>query len=282
MDSCRKILSLGGALCVLFATAGYAQAPPGTAQVVPPAVAAPGSSPDPIAAVWQEHKYAFQYLGFTSTYSCDGLADRLKLLLTTTGVRGDVKATPGVCASGYGRPDKFASANLTFASLVPASTPGVTGTQGFGAWKSVSIQSLDPRDLKIGDCEVVEQFRDVVLSKMFTVRNVVDNTRCIPYQESGSLIDLRFEVLAPLPGAQVVLPGAPATAPAAAAAPVYIYPNNQQSAAQQAKDRSECSAVATAQSGYNPAQPQGAAGGAQTVYNQALGNCLTSRGYSVR
>ena len=28
---------------------------------------------------------------------------------------------------------------------------------------------------------------------MFTTRNVVSNTTCIPYQESGSNIDLRFE-----------------------------------------------------------------------------------------
>ena len=29
---------------------------------------------------WQTHKYSFQFLGFTSTYSCDGLADKLKEL----------------------------------------------------------------------------------------------------------------------------------------------------------------------------------------------------------
>ena len=277
MDTCRKILSLGGALCVLFAAAtGYAQTPPGTAQVVPPAVAAPGTAPT--AAVWQQHKYSFQFMGFTSTFSCDGLADKLKLLLVHTGVRDDVKATPGACAAGFGQPDKFARAELTFASLAPASTPGAAGTQGFGAWRSVTIAANEPLDLKLGDCEVVEQFRDLVLKKMFTVRNVVDNTRCIPNQLSGSLISLRFEVFAPLPAGP---PGATA-AKAAGAAPMYIYPNNQQSPAQQAKDKSECSAMATAQSGYNPAQPQGAAGGAQTIYNQALSNCLTARGYSVR
>jgi hypothetical protein len=43
---------------------------------------------------------------------------------------------------------------------------------------------------------VVEQFRSQVLP-MFTTRNVVSNTTCIPYQESGSVIDLKFEVFAP-------------------------------------------------------------------------------------
>ena len=124
MDSCRKILRLGGALCVLsVATApGYAQTPQAAAQVVPPAVAAPGSSPTPISAIWQDHKYSFQYMGFTSTYSCDGLADRLKILLVHTGVRDDVKSTPGACASGFGSPDKFARAELTFASLTPTTS----------------------------------------------------------------------------------------------------------------------------------------------------------------
>jgi hypothetical protein len=276
MDTCRKILRLGGALWLLLvATAtGYAQTPPATAQVVPPAVSAPGTAPT--AAVWQEHKYSFQFMGFTSTYSCDGLADKLKALLVHTGVRGDVRATPGACAAGYGGPDKFARADLTFASLAPATGPGAAGTQGYGAWRQVGFSLNEPRDLKLGDCEVVEQFRDLVLKKMFTVRNVIDNTRCIPNQLSGSLIDLRFEVFAPLPTAQAGPTGA------AAAPPVYVYPNNQQSAAHQAKDKSECSALATAQTGFNPAQPQGAAGGAQTIYNQALSNCLAARGYSVR
>jgi hypothetical protein len=72
------------------------------------------------AGVWQKHEYSFQFMGFTTTYSCDGLADKLKTLLIASGARSDAKARAGACASGFGRPDKFARADLTFYTLAPA------------------------------------------------------------------------------------------------------------------------------------------------------------------
>jgi hypothetical protein len=44
----------------------------------------------------------------------------------------------------------------------------------------------------------VEQFRSNVLP-MFTTRNVENRTTCIPHQESGSVIDLKFESFAAAP-----------------------------------------------------------------------------------
>jgi hypothetical protein len=35
---------------------------------------------------------------------------------------------------------------------------------------------------------------------MFTTRNVVSNTTCIPHQDSGSNIDLKFDAFAAVPG----------------------------------------------------------------------------------
>jgi hypothetical protein len=63
-----------------------------------------------VPGVWQKHEYSFAYMGFTSTYSCDGLAGKLKTLLIAAGARADAKARSGACASGFGRPDKFARA----------------------------------------------------------------------------------------------------------------------------------------------------------------------------
>lgn len=140
---------------------------------------------------WQSHKYTFQFLGFTSTYSCDGLADKLKIILLAAGARRDVKSQPGACASGFGRPDKFARADLTFYTLAPADPNAAAGAVK-GIWRTVTFARRQPRELGIGDCELVEQFRQQVLP-MFTTRNVVNNTTCVPHQESGSTIDLRFE-----------------------------------------------------------------------------------------
>jgi hypothetical protein len=143
--------------------------------------------------VWQKHEYSFVFMGFTSTYSCDGLADKLKLLLIEAGARPDVKSQPGACARGFGRPDKFARADLTFYTLSPpaADTPS-NAKQVDGIWRPVAFAAHSPQKLDLGDCELIEQFHNNVLP-MFTTRNLADHTTCVPHQESGSNIDLRFE-----------------------------------------------------------------------------------------
>jgi hypothetical protein len=166
------------------------------------AALADDSTPAGGPGTWQSHKYAFQFLGFTSTYSCDGLANKLRILLLAAGARADVKSVPGACASGFGRPDKFARADLTFYTLAPADSGAAAGGGGggvTGVWRPVAFAAHQPYELGLGDCELMEQFRQQVLP-MFATRNVVGNTTCIPYQESGSNIDLRFESFAAVPG----------------------------------------------------------------------------------
>ena len=225
------------------------------------------------AGVWQKHEYSFEFMGFTSTYSCDGLADQLQRLLLLAGARADAKARPGACASPYGRPDRFARATLVFYTLVPSAAGAKDGEPGVGQWRPVALSNRNPVELQSGDCELVEQFRDSVLKKMFTIRNVVDRTTCVPHQESGSDIGLRFETFAQAPGA-------PPPAAARPTAPrVFAYPKQGQSASQQAKDRAECEASAAAQAGANTGAPTGAAASA---YTSALAACLEGRGYSTR
>jgi hypothetical protein len=161
--------------------------------------ASPGAPAEP--GVWQKHEYSFAYMGFTSTYSCDGLADKLKLLLIAAGARKDAKSQPGACASGFGRPDKFARASLTFYTLAPAGSGGGSDSPPIvGTWRPVAISDRSPRELLVGDCELVEQFRNNVLP-MFATRSVESHTTCIPHQESGSTIDLRFESFSAAPKA---------------------------------------------------------------------------------
>jgi hypothetical protein len=144
---------------------------------------------------WQKHEYSFQFMGFTTTYSCDGLADKLKTLLIASGARSDATARAGACASGFGRPDKFARADLTFYTLAPAGSGTSDSKPVDGTWIPVSIGSNRPRELGGGDCELVEQFRSNVLG-MFTTRNLEVRTTCVPHQLSGSTIDLKFESFA--------------------------------------------------------------------------------------
>ena len=164
------------------------------------------TSHDP--GIWQQHKYSFAFMGFTSTYSCDGLADKLKLILIASGARPDVKSQPAACASGFGQPDKFARADLTFYTLAPAGTPKEGGPLVDGAWRSVAITRRSPREIDLGDCELIEQFKASVLP-MFTTRNIENRTTCIPHQDSGSVIDLKFDSF-------TAVPAKPARTPAVA------------------------------------------------------------------
>ena len=162
-------------------------------------LAADPAVPSSLPGVWQKHQYTFAFLGFTSTYSCDGLADQLKRLLLAAGARADSKTRPGVCASSYGRPDKFARADLTFYTLTPLDNGKPSDEKPVdGVWRPVAVAPHSPQGLQIGDCELVDQFRAQVLP-LFTARNIVNNVTCVPYQESGTLIDLRFDVFAAAP-----------------------------------------------------------------------------------
>jgi hypothetical protein len=163
-----------------------------------PAFSAEASATGPEHGVWQKNEYTFQFLGFTTTYSCDGLAGKLKVLLIAAGARADAKSISGACTRAYGSPDKFAQAYLTFYSLVPVEN-GENGSPPInGVWRPVVIADRSPREVALGDCELVEQFRDKVLP-MFTTRNIDNRMTCVPHQLSGSVVNLKFEVFAGMP-----------------------------------------------------------------------------------
>jgi hypothetical protein len=157
--------------------------------------ASEAAAADSAQGVWQKHEYTFQYVGFTTSYSCDGLASKLRLILVTAGARADAKSTAVGCARGYGVPDKITQARLTFYTLAPAGNGDGASPPVDGVWRSVAIADRSPREVGLGDCELIEQFRDKVLP-MFTTRNVENRMTCVPNQLSGSAINLKFEVFA--------------------------------------------------------------------------------------
>src|SRR5271165_5749813 len=213
LNWCRRpVMNTRPLLCIiLFSSAALcfglalAAEPPSAAGSTEAGNTAPGSAPtasasEPLApGSWQKHQYSFQFMGFTSTYSCDGLADKLRILLIAAGARADAKASPGACAAGFGRPDKFARADLSFYTLAPDGTAApAAAARADGAWRPVRFAPHLPRGLQIGDCEVVEQFTSAVLP-MFATRNVTNKTTCVPKQESGSDINLQFDAFVAVP-----------------------------------------------------------------------------------
>lgn len=183
----------------------------------------------PEQGVWLKHEYQLTYMGFTSHYSCDGLADKLTLLLKAAGARPDARVDGFGCDRAVG-PSRISSARLTFHTLAPESAvprpkpapPTAPARQlgkdapklkvgdappepGVGAWKSVEITAGRPYYVDPGDCELVDQFSREVLPK-FTTRNVESRISCVPHELSVGQIYLKFEVLAPLPPAEKAKP----------------------------------------------------------------------------
>jgi hypothetical protein len=197
-----------------------------------PTSAAP-APPDARAAVeegvWIRREHDFTYLGLTSFYSCDSLASKLRTLLKMAGARDDLRASPRGCAEGLSQISRFPSARLVFWTFVPAALappppeakPAPPAKQlgkdapklkrgdviapepGTGAWRTVTIDGRRVSSLiEPGDCELVEQFRREVLP-LFTTRNVGGNLRCTPHQVQPWDVDLTFDVLGPVPSADV-------------------------------------------------------------------------------
>ena len=165
------------------------------------AIAGEISAAAPEQGVWQKHEYSFQFFGFTTTYSCDGLASKLRVLLIATGARADAKSISGACIRGFGSPDKLARANLKFYTLTPVENGKNASPSIDGVWRSVAFADRSPREVGLGDCELIEQFRDKVLP-MFATRNIENRMTCIPNQLSGSGINLKFEVFTVAPVAK--------------------------------------------------------------------------------
>ena len=50
------------------------------------------------SAVWTQKEFKFTYQGFTTKYSCDGLAGKMREILLTFGARKDLKVNRWGCA----------------------------------------------------------------------------------------------------------------------------------------------------------------------------------------
>ena len=162
---------------------------------VPPAGAAPAPAP-PVSATgtWREHTVQFEFVGYYAVYSCDGLAEKLRVLLTVAGARSDIRVKE-TCRIAD-RPAGGAAARVTFHSLeltterAPGSVPAV--------WRPVALRDRRPFEIRSTDCELVDQFRDKLLP-LFAVRKLQDHTRCDPAEDTPGSLRLEFEVLAAAP-----------------------------------------------------------------------------------
>ena len=154
-------------------------------------------------AHWQPQKLNFNYSGFTTLYTCDGLEDKVRDILETFGARKGIKVRATGCSEGQNRPSKFAWVTAEFSSLAtavgePSSTAAVSDPVKSEPvkveWAKVRLAPHRPSYMGDGECELVDQMRDV-LQKGFALRNANYRTSCIPHSVSIADYNVTAEVM---------------------------------------------------------------------------------------
>jgi len=156
--------------------------------------AAPSSPPT--WAVWTPKELRFTYMGFTSHYSCDGLADKMRLILLQLGARPDLKIREVPCSGSFGTPSAFpgVTVNMNVLTLWDAAGANATVTPVPAHWKLVELSTDRDPLREAGDCELVEQVKAHVLP-FFTARNIDYRSTCVPNQLQIGGTVLKAEVL---------------------------------------------------------------------------------------
>jgi hypothetical protein len=140
--------------------------------------AAPGEA---TSAVWAPKQLHFVFMGFTAHYSCDGLRDKIRHVLTELGARPDFEVNFAGCSSPLGRPDPFPGVNIKM-NVLQAADPRDSSAQVVGAhWRKVDLHLDKDPVWEASDCELLEQIKERILP-LFTTRNVDFASNCVPHQ----------------------------------------------------------------------------------------------------
>jgi hypothetical protein len=199
--------------------------------VLPALAAAQAAAPSAdgaamVDAVWVEREVTFTYMPRTSYYSCDGLRDKVRWVLTELGARPGFKVASRGCIEVQG-PEVFPGVRIV-AAFPSAATPELLAQLASEASKHAlaaraagkpqpvaeataqfpaRVRRVEFRSssssaaaLQDGDCELMEQLRDGVFGKL-GVRVVEDRISCVPRQISLGAVRMTVEVLEPVPAA---------------------------------------------------------------------------------
>ena len=113
------------------------------------------SAGDVVNGTWQHHKATFNYVGFTTLYTCDGLEDHVRQILVHLGARKDARVSASGCPGPYNAPSRTAWVNADFYTLAPAAEAGAPDTVK-ARWTALEVTPRRPNFMGDGDCELVQ------------------------------------------------------------------------------------------------------------------------------
>ncbi len=176
-----------------------------------------GEAPETVQAVWQPQEVSFQYFGTTTAYNCDALSDKVERILKKVGVREGVRVSTAGCRGS--RPERSISVRVSMLApmvvgeqeqqprlsaekqqalirRVSGKTP-VDMAPFAATWETVDLSKDRSLDIQAGDCELLEQLRDGLFSKL-RIKILVNQSTCTPHQSTGLPPRLTVSALVPL------------------------------------------------------------------------------------
>jgi hypothetical protein len=151
---------------------------PGSSRAGAPA--ADTASSDLVSGVWRHHKAAFDYGGFTSLYTCDGLESHVLDILRHLGARKDIRVSATGCPGPSNTPSRTARVDAEFSSLAPL--PAASALDAVKArWTALEVTPRRPAFMGDGDCELVQAMKDLI-TQNFSLRDLEYRTNCVPHE----------------------------------------------------------------------------------------------------
>jgi hypothetical protein len=154
-----------------------------------------------IEAIWKRQQISFVYRGYSTFYTCGGLRQKLRSILTGLGARDTIRLNGYACDDATGRAhfdimlespiaatEENVNALTTYtpeqqlvARVRGDILPSAADLERFPAsWQTVSFSRNLAMRLDPGDCELVEQLLRSILPRLAV--QIVDNSvRCSPF-----------------------------------------------------------------------------------------------------
>jgi len=151
--------------------------------------APPAASPAPVT--WRHQTADFNYVGFTTLYTCSGLEDQVRRMLIYLGARADLKVRASGCLR-IDEPSHNAWVKVEFDVPVPAEK-GASG-DALAQWNAVALSARSPHFMGSGDCELVQSMQALV-TRYFDLHDLNYRANCFPHTVSVNDFSLTAEAL---------------------------------------------------------------------------------------
>ena len=145
------------------------------------------------ASTWQHHESKFTYMGFTASYTCDGIEGKVTQVLKYFGAsKPEVRASG--CPRGPNSLSRIINVEVKFDTLsaAAAETPAAQVVQA--QWLPISLNGQRPFFMGLGDCELIDSMKPTLLAT-FSLRNVSYEASCTPHQVTFADFHVKGEVL---------------------------------------------------------------------------------------